>query len=81
MCKQVSSSGPLNKHVHLYFLPIANYYHFMLNQYQEVGQKPGNTEKQKKNLFYQRNSLLKLGNECPLQKLISKLMSFTVRMV
>ena len=40
------SRGPLNKHA--YFLPIVNYPQFILNQYQEVGQKPAHTVKVEK---------------------------------
>ena len=41
--------GPPNKHSHVFFLPVANYPHFILNQYQEVGQKPAHTPTPKKN--------------------------------
>ena len=45
----IAAGGPLNKHGQ-YILPIANYPEFIMNQYQEVGQKPVHTATKKKQL-------------------------------
>ena len=47
MCKQIWQQGPAEQTL-AYTLPITNYPQFILNQYQEVGQKPVHTVTAKK---------------------------------
>ena len=42
ICKQTRQQGPA-EYTWTYFLPITNYLQLILNQYQEVGQKPAHT--------------------------------------
>ena len=47
-----------------YFLPIANYRQFILNQYQKVGEKPANTATPKKKVKYHSPPRSSKTNSC-----------------